>query len=92
MTLIASLAANDCLIQVGDTRVVRRQFDGSYKLQDDVSNKLTWFDGRIVFGYSGIAQLDGIRTDKWIASQLTPSLQKSWSLRQCPECVEAVQD
>ena len=45
----------------------------------------------------GVSQMSGIgfddvRGELWISGESTPSLQKSWSLRQCPECVEAVQD
>jgi hypothetical protein len=67
MTLIVSLATSKYVLQVGDTRVT----DGDAGTFDDANNKLTFFDGRLVFGYAGLACLEGLRTDWWIARQLS---------------------
>jgi hypothetical protein len=36
-------------------------------VKDDESNKAVLIDGRMAYGYTGIAEVGGIRTDDWLA-------------------------
>lgn len=71
VTLIVSLLTPDFVMQVGDTRVVRPLPTGGVELIDDFRNKLTYYDGRAVFGYCGLAYLENLRTDDWITRELS---------------------
>lgn len=63
MTLVLSLATNDCLYQISDRRLTRP--DGT--VTTDEENKATLVHGRMVFGYSGLAMIDNKPTDQWFA-------------------------
>lgn len=63
MTLVLSVGTPDCLYQISDRRLTRP--DGSVTT-DDENKAAIWF-GRMVFGYSGLAQIDGQPTDRWFA-------------------------
>jgi len=69
MTLILSCVTRDCALQVADRRLIRP--DGH--IHDEDANKMTLFDGRVAFGYTGLAVLKGRRTDLWLAKVLQRS-------------------
>lgn len=71
VTLIVSLLTPDFVVQVGDTRVVLPLATGGVEWIDDFQNKLTYYDGRAVFGYCGLACLENLRTDEWITRELS---------------------
>src|SRR5262245_39488535 len=56
VTLIVSIATQHYLVQVGDTRLTVPTTDGQVRIVDDHQNKLTYFDGRAAFGYTGLAR------------------------------------
>lgn len=71
MTLILSCLTDRYAIQVSDRRLTLQ--DGS--VYDDDSNKAILVNGRIAFGYTGLAFLDNgrIRTDDWFLDALIDS-------------------
>jgi hypothetical protein len=75
MTLILSAFYNDFVIQVSDRRLTHP--DGS--LYDDESNKAILLENRIAIGYSGLAFINGQKTDDWIAQTLINIQAKSQS-------------
>jgi len=88
MTLILSLATHDYIVQVSDRRLTIDSGSQLGKLLDDDSNKATLFCSRMSFAYTGLADVDGKRTDKWIVDVL--SKVKSASLSDaCYELVSA---
>ena len=66
MTLIVSCITRDCAFQVADRRLIL----STGGVFDDDSNKMTLFDGRIAFSYTGLASLEGKRTDLWLTNLL----------------------
>ena len=64
MTLILDCIARDAVFQVSDRRLTDA-YGGT--VVDDQSNKAVVVDGRIVFGYTGLAIINGQRTDQWLA-------------------------
>jgi hypothetical protein len=66
MTLILGCVTRDLAIQVADRRLALS--DG--RILDDDANKMTLFDGRVAFSYTGLAGLEGLRTDLWLANVL----------------------
>lgn len=71
MTQIISCITKDYVIQVSDRRLVYVNADNSAHVADDEANKAVLFCNRAVFGYTGLAQLEGKRTDYWIVSTIT---------------------
>lgn len=59
MTLILDCIARDAVFQVSDRRLTDA-YGGT--VVDDQSNKAVVVDGRVVFGYTGLATIDGQRT------------------------------
>ncbi len=69
MTLVLSVATPAYALQVSDRLVSK-----GGKPHDPLANKtvvLGATDGLLVFGYTGLAFLDGMPTDTWIADQIT---------------------
>lgn len=73
MTLILSLVGEDYVVQVADRRISLLTSSGRTTVRDDVTNKVVNFANRAVFGYTGLAELEGHRTDLWIADRLRRS-------------------
>jgi hypothetical protein len=76
MTLVISVATDDAVIQASDRRLVWLEQDGSYRLKDDNRNKAVVFGSRMVFAYTGLANLGPRRqhTDDWLAATIATSL------------------
>lgn len=68
MTLVLTAACRDHVFLVADRRLTLYP---SGRLQDDDRNKVTVYDNRLAFGYSGLAEIGGKRTDIWLAEQLS---------------------
>lgn len=69
MTLIIAAANKDAVLLVADTRLTRP--DGS--LYDDCAIKtivLHCWDAKLVLAYTGLAIIEGKRTDRWLVSKL----------------------
>lgn len=69
MTLIITAATKDYVIQVADTKLTKK--NGEF--YDDRLVKTTivhCIDSKLVLSYTGLAFLNGIRTDKWITRVL----------------------
>ena len=64
MTLVLSCITEDVVYQVSDRRLTFFQPAG--KLMDDHTNKAVFVEGRAAFGYTGISQVNGMRTDNWL--------------------------
>jgi uncharacterized membrane protein len=73
MTLILSLVGQDYAVQVADRRISLLHSSGRSTIRDDNTNKVVNFANRAVFGFTGIAELEGKRTDLWIADRLKES-------------------
>jgi hypothetical protein len=68
MTLLATLAARDFVIQVADTLLS----SGGMPVAEDLTKTVACSckHGRLTVSYTGLAILDGHRTDRWIARRL----------------------
>lgn len=73
MTLILSLVADSVVVQVSDRRVSLVQPDDSLLPRDDITNKAVLFCSRSLLAFTGFAELEGLRTDLWIAERLRHS-------------------
>jgi len=67
VTLILGCATQKHAVQVSDRRLVTP--DG--QLFDDDTNKAVLFCGRMALSYTGLAELDGKRTDLWLTEVLS---------------------
>jgi hypothetical protein len=63
MTLILWCVTPDFVYQVSDRRLIWA--DG--RVEDDERNKAVLVDGRFAFGYTGLAEIGGVKTDEWLA-------------------------
>jgi hypothetical protein len=70
MTLIATLVAENVLVQVSDRRISFLHPDGKISLRDDLTNKAVIFENRATLAFTGFAELEGKATDLWIAERL----------------------
>jgi len=68
MTLILSLAAPPFVVQVADRMVTA--FDTGEVVRDNAI-KLVLYDNRVTFAFTGLAQLEGVTTDRWLAQTLS---------------------
>src|SRR5438105_4175654 len=76
VTLILSLATPELVIQVSDRMVID---SSSGQVSNSNANKLVLFGNRMAFGYSGLAQLEGLDTDKWLSRVLQSASIRSTS-------------
>jgi hypothetical protein len=65
VTFILSVATRDAVYQVCDRRLTAFNGPTPGKPTTDDSNKATLVDGRMAFGYTGIARIRGVDSDKW---------------------------
>ena len=65
MTLVLTCLTDDAVYQVSDRRLT--SFTPPHTPIDDESNKAVFVNGRVVFAYTGISQVEGQRTDIWLA-------------------------
>lgn len=72
MTLVISLITEHAVLQASDRRLVWLEADGTSRLRDDNRNKAVMFGRRMVFAYTGLAELGPRRqrTDDWLALTL----------------------
>ena len=72
MTLVVSVITEAAVLQASDRRLVWLEADGKYRLRDDNRNKAVMFGKRMVFAYTGLAELGPHRqrTDEWLAVTL----------------------
>ena len=72
MTLIISVLTEDAVLQASDRRLVWLEPDGSFRPRDDDRNKAVMFGKRMVFAYTGLANLGPRKqkTDDWLAQVL----------------------
>lgn len=66
MTLVLTCLTPEYVVQVSDKRVTLS--DGA--IVDDLRNKGTMYCAQMGFGYTGLAELEGRSTDKWLADHL----------------------
>ena len=78
MTLILSCINKDTIYQISDRRLI--QLQEPYSVVDDESNKAVLLDGRIAFGYTGLASLGGVRTDEWLMKVLLEGSNEDFGL------------
>ena len=69
MTFILSCATSDAVYQVSDRRVTTLSGPNPGAVIDDESNKAVVIDGRVAFSYTGLAEIEGNRTDDWLATR-----------------------
>lgn len=69
MTLILSCATQDYVVQVSDRRLIWLNGDQIVD-QDDDSNKVVLFCRRMAFAYTGLAEINGKKTDEWLMDVL----------------------
>jgi hypothetical protein len=70
VTLVLTCITRKFVFQVSDRRVTYIDRHGNGTLADDNRNKLTVVCNELVFGYSGLAELDGRHTDEWLSDLL----------------------
>ncbi len=70
MTLVLSLVVAEVVVQVSDRRISLLAADGTLTPRDDMTNKALLYCNRVVFGFTGLAELRGQRTDLWLAERL----------------------
>lgn len=71
MTLVLSVLTHDCVYQVSDRRLTWRDRAGEIVDHDDERNKAVLYNRRLVFAYSGEAEVgDERQTDTWLAATL----------------------
>jgi hypothetical protein len=70
VTLIASCITHDFVIQVSDRRLVNA-YTG--KVREEEATKAVQFARHAIWGYTGLAALDGVKTDYWILERLDKS-------------------
>ena len=64
MTIVLDCFARDAAFQISDRRLTDAAHPGV--LIDDETNKALLLNGRVVFSYTGLASIDGQRTDEWL--------------------------
>lgn len=74
MTLVIAVASENAVLQVSDRRLVWLRRDGGILRRDDDANKAVVYGDRLMFAYTGLAELGPRRqrTDEWIAETLNP--------------------
>jgi hypothetical protein len=71
MTLVLSVLTQSCVYQVSDRRLIWRNRAGQIADQEDERNKAVLYNRRLVFAYSGQAEVgDERQTDTWLAATL----------------------
>ncbi len=70
MTLILTYLNQSHVVQVSDRRIRWEVRPGRYLQHEEQRNKAIVWCNRMVFGFSGIAEINGERADEWIAEQL----------------------
>lgn len=65
MTLVLTCLTRDAIFQVSDRRLTRSA--PPFEIVDDEANKAVVVEGRVVFGYTGLARIQTERTDDWLA-------------------------
>lgn len=69
MTFIVAASTDDIAVHVADTRLTKT--DGSFYADDLVKTTvLHCKDAALLLSYTGLASIDGKRTDQWIVAQL----------------------
>ena len=68
MTLVLACLTDDAVYLVSDRRLTSSR--PPHAVVDDDCNKAVFLDGRIAFGYTGLAEIAGTRTDDWLATAL----------------------
>jgi hypothetical protein len=71
MTLILACLTPKTIYQVSDRRITNL-LNPDEILSDD-QNKAVMIDSRFVFGYSGLSEMEGERTDTWLAKVISQS-------------------
>jgi hypothetical protein len=66
VTLILSCATPDYVFQVSDRRLTAIAGPNPGAVIDEHANKVTVVGGRLAFGYTGISQIAGVRSDLWL--------------------------
>jgi hypothetical protein len=67
VTLVLTCLTPEYVVQVSDKRVTRIS-DGA--VVDDLRNKGTMYCAQMGFGYTGLAEIEGFPTDRWLAQAL----------------------
>lgn len=69
VTLILAFVDPNCLIQVADQRISWRYSDGRRETRDDHTIKQVLIHGSTLVSFTGVARVEGMPTDRWIAKQ-----------------------
>lgn len=67
MTLVVGVLAREYAVLVADRRLTGLRS----RLEEDGRNKMTVYENRLAFGYTGLAKIGGQRTDLWLADVLS---------------------
>jgi hypothetical protein len=65
MTIVLDCFARNAAFQISDRRLTDPDRPG--KIVDDETNKAVLVNGRVIFSYTGLATIEGQRTDEWLA-------------------------
>ena len=77
MTLILGCAVGDSVYQISDRRLVY----SNGIVATNTQNKSVFLDGRVAVGYTGLAEIAGKPTDRWLAEILHREFSKSADLK-----------
>ena len=70
MTLIVNLISDQYVILASDRRVTWFDAKGRPERHDDRENKAIVLGGQFLMGYTGFAELGGMRTEQWVCQTL----------------------
>ena len=81
MTLVLSCITRDFIVQVSDRRLTWLNGPNSGSVADDERNKAVVVCNRLVFAYSGLAEIGSLRTDDWLLEVIRRATVKSYNVR-----------
>lgn len=81
MTLILSCLTKNTVFQISDRRLTNAACPS--EVLDDERNKAVVVDGRIVFGYTGLSEIRGEKTDDWLARIVSKASTRDMSQVAC---------
>lgn len=88
MTLIITVATRDFVFQVADTQLTR--YDGTFYSDKTVKTTVVHCsDSKLLISYTGLAEIEGMRTDKWLVGKLKDT--KVWD-KTFPETVKFLEN
>jgi hypothetical protein len=70
VTLIVSYISEEFVALASDRRITEQRMDGTVVRREDTENKAIVLAGSSLMGYTGLAELDGVRMEQWVTETL----------------------